>query len=106
MMIVFPADSTRSASIWSRRVSSARGTATEREAGIPTVMYTAMAKMYAATRQRGASQQGKAWKRGKGGRTEGGPVEEDGALVPPIELPAEAQGADPHNGMHQGLASR
>lgn len=56
MMIVFPAESTRSASIWSSRVSSARGSATEREAGIPTVMYTATAKTYAAG---GTSQHGR-----------------------------------------------
>ena len=58
MMIVFPADNTRSASIWSLRVSSGRGTATEREAGIPTEIYTARANTYAAAHKRGTSQQG------------------------------------------------
>lgn len=48
-MIVFPAERTRSASIWSSFVSTfGTGSATVRHAGMPTVMYTASAKMYAA----------------------------------------------------------
>jgi hypothetical protein len=49
MINVFPAESTRSASIWSSRVSTpSTGVTTVRIAGIVTVMYIAVAKTNAA----------------------------------------------------------
>ncbi len=48
-MIVFAAERMRSASSWSSFVStSGTGSATVRHDGMPTVMYTASANMYAA----------------------------------------------------------
>lgn len=62
-MIVFPAERTRSASIWSSFVStSGTGSATVRHDGMPTVMYTASAKMYAAVGVSNVAQgQGERW---------------------------------------------
>lgn len=53
MVNVFPAESTRSASIWSSRVSTpSTGITTVRMVGIVTVMYIAVAKTNAAVKVR------------------------------------------------------